>query len=157
MIEMKEMTSFFGVFDGHRNSYVSEFLQKNLVKTIITHPQYYSNRSEAIKEVLFSIDQEVCRNLEKLNLHGGSTSLFTLIGQNKMHVANIGDCKAVIIRDNEAVTLTTEHNASNEEEKRRVEERGGFVFEKKSHQHTRYLVQGTLEVTRSVGDRMYKK
>jgi len=41
--------------------------------------------------------------------------------------------------------------------KKKVEERGGFVFEKKSHQHTRYLVQGTLEVTRSVGDRMYKK
>jgi hypothetical protein len=47
---MKEKTSFFGVFDGHRNSYSSDFLQRNLAKAIVNHPSFYTKRSEAIKE-----------------------------------------------------------------------------------------------------------
>jgi len=106
---------------------------------------------------LYTLDQDICRNQEKLDIGGGSTALFAVIGENKMHIGNIGDSKAVIFRDGEALTLTTEHNANNKEERRDVESRGGWVFEKKVNEHTRYLVQGALEVTRSLGDRMYKK
>jgi len=62
-----------------------------------------------------------------------------------------------LIKDGELVNLTKEHVAKDEDEKRTVEQKGGFVFEKKLKEHKRYLVQGALEVTRSIGDRNYKK
>ncbi len=74
-----------------------------------------------------------------------------------MHVANVGDSKAVVIRGDETFALNVEHRANNEEEKSRVENRGGVVFEKKGRTTSRFLVQGALELTRSIGDISYKQ
>lgn len=49
--------------------------------------------------------------------------------------------------------MNKEHRASNEEERMRVEELGGVIIVNKS----RSLVQGSLQITRSLGDRKYKK
>ena len=74
-----------------------------------------------------------------------------------MHLANVGDSRAVLLRGGEAVCLNAEHRPNNEEEKRKVESRGGFVFEKKGQTTSRLLVQGALELTRSIGDISYKE
>lgn len=74
-----------------------------------------------------------------------------------MHVANAGDSKSVLISGNQIFNLNIEHRATNEEEKRQVESRGGVVFEKKGQTTTRFLVQGALELTRSIGDISYKQ
>jgi len=75
----------------------------------------------------------------------------------ELHLANVGDCKAVMIRNGEPVNLNIEHRANNETERKSVESRGGFVFEKKGKNTTRYMVLGSLELTRSIGDQAYKK
>jgi serine/threonine protein phosphatase PrpC len=80
-----------------------------------------------------------------------------MVGDGGMLVSNIGDSKAVVIRGEEMLDLTIEHNANNEDEKSSIEQKGGWIIEKKVNNHTKYLVQGTLEVTRSMGDRQYKK
>lgn len=71
----------------------------------------------------------------------------------KLYLANAGDSKAVLISKNEIRDITTEHRASNEAERLRVESQGGVIIVHKS----RSLVQGSLEITRSLGDRKYKK
>lgn len=70
-----------------------------------------------------------------------------------MFIANAGDSKAIIVKKDGAVDLTTEHRASNQEEQLRVENMGGFIIVHKS----RYLVQGSLQITRSIGDQKYKQ
>jgi len=65
--------------------------------------------------------------------------------------------KAIIIRNGVPVPLNIEHRANNEEERKNVENRGGFVFEKKGRTTSRFLVQGGLELTRSIGDPNYKE
>lgn len=72
-------------------------------------------------------------------------------------MANVGDSKAVVIRGGQPLTLNKEHRANNEEEKRQVENRGGTIFEKKGQTSSRFLVQGALELTRSIGDNSYKQ
>ena len=62
-----------------------------------------------------------------------------------------------MIRNGLPVPLNIEHRANNEEERKNVENRGGFVFEKKGPKAPRYLVQGALELTRSIGDPSYKE
>jgi len=107
---------------------------------------------------IYTTDQDVCRNLDKLNLTGGSTALLSIITQNKLLLANVGDSKAILIRGNQAIPINTEHTAHDEEERKAVEARGGFIFEKKTITGARrILVQGSLEVTRAIGDRNYKK
>jgi protein phosphatase 1L len=93
-----------------------------------------------------------------MEIQGGSTALFGIISQNKLYLTNVGDSKAILVRDNQAIPLTTDHTAANEEEKKTIESRGGFIFEKQlSGGIRRKLVQGALEVTRSIGDPSYKK
>lgn len=106
---------------------------------------------------LKNLDTEICQKLEQLNIHGGSTALFALIGNESMLLSNIGDSKAMIIRGEEMIDLTIEHNANNENEKSSIIKKGGWIIEKKVNNNTKYLVQGSLEVTRSFGDRLYKK
>lgn len=81
-----------------------------------------------------------------------------MVTPDTLYVANVGDSKGIIIRDREIEALNIEHLASNEEERQAVENRGGFVFEKNlPGNFTRCLVQGSLAITRSIGDKAYKK
>lgn len=61
------------------------------------------------------------------------------------------------MRNGLPVVLNIEHRANNEEERKNVENRGGVVFEKKGQKTSRFLVQGALELTRSIGDPSYKE
>lgn len=61
-----------------------------------------------------------------------------------LHVANVGDCRAVLCRGGNAVVLTTDHTPSVPSEAARVEAAGGFV--------SRGRVNGILGVSRSFGD-----
>lgn len=61
-----------------------------------------------------------------------------------LHVANVGDCRAVLCRAGEAVQLTVDHTPAVASEAARVETAGGFV--------SRGRVNGILGVTRSFGD-----
>ena len=103
------------------------------------------------------IDQEVLKSQQALNIQGGSTALCAYMSSNSLYLANAGDCKAVVIRNGLPVSLNIEHRANNEEERKNVENRGGFVFEKKGANSSRFLVQGALELTRSIGDPHYKE
>ena len=91
--------------------------------------------------------------LGSADLQGGSTALCALIRGKKLYLANAGDSKAVLIRKNEVKDITKEHRASDEEERMRVESLGGVIIVHKS----RSLVQGSLQITRSIGDKKYKK
>lgn len=61
-----------------------------------------------------------------------------------LHIANVGDCRAVLCRGGNAVAITTDHTPSVPSEAARVEAAGGFV--------SRGRVNGILGVSRSFGD-----
>lgn len=61
-----------------------------------------------------------------------------------LHVANVGDCRAVLCRGGKAVAITRDHTPTVPSEAARVEAAGGFV--------SRGRVNGILGVSRSFGD-----
>lgn len=65
-----------------------------------------------------------------------------------MHIANVGDSRAVLCRDGQAVRLTPDHSAEDPNEVKRAEDAGGFYTEDAK---LGKRVNG-LEVTRSLGD-----
>ena len=50
-----------------------------------------------------------------------------LITKDKIYVANAGDSRAVLSENKEAIPMSFDHKPENEEEKKRIEDAGGYV------------------------------
>jgi len=102
-------------------------------------------------------DQEELDNHPNVDLdsltHGytsGSTAVSALIdlNQNEIFVANVGDSRCIVSRDQTAVELSNDHKPQNPDEYQRIMKAGGFV------QNGR--VNGDLNLSRAIGDKQYK-
>ena len=70
-------------------------------------------------------------------------------GNNKIvHVANLGDTRAVLSRGGMARRVTIDHKTSNESEQARIKKEGGLILKGR--------VGGQLAITRALGDLMLK-
>ena len=70
-------------------------------------------------------------------------------GRRFLHIANVGDARAVLSYKGQPKRLTYDHKATDEKEQKRIEEAGGFVL--------RGRVLGILAVARSFGDHGLKQ
>jgi len=149
-------TGFFGIFDGHSGStcskYVAELLPKNLDKL----SQW---NEHDITRVVMDTDQDFLDSEEYKNKDDGSAGIFTIASYDEstskytLLNANIGDSRTVLAQKQSdgsylAIACTQDHKPTNEEERKRIEEAGGFV------QMSR--VDGQLALSRAFGDRMLK-
>jgi serine/threonine protein phosphatase PrpC len=85
-------------------------------------------------------------------LRSGSTSVTCVVrataeGKRMLHIANVGDSRAVLCREGQAIRLTIDHKASLPEEAKRIREAGGFIGRNKR-------VNGVLAISRALGDHM---
>ncbi|GJY65283.1 probable protein phosphatase 2C 49 [Tanacetum coccineum] len=78
----------------------------------------------------------------------GTIALIVLILGRHVIIENAGDCRAVISRKGKAIQMSNDHRPSYLQEKKRVEELGGYFEDG-------YL-NGELAVTRALGDRHMK-
>jgi len=79
---------------------------------------------------------------------GGTCCVIALLRKGRLVVSNIGDCHVVLSRAGKAEVLTSDHRASQEDEKQRIENLGGFVV----NYHGTWRVQGSLAVSRGNWD-----
>lgn len=140
-----------GVFDGHGGSSVSDYLSQNFHH--IFNSVYTSGELETIFDCI-EVTLYICdKNVEAMNIpNEGSTvvTAFFYRDSNGLHltVANCGDSRAVLSQNNTAIRLSYDHKASDENERVRIENKGGVVL--------RDRVLGIVAVSRSVGDHYYK-
>jgi serine/threonine protein phosphatase PrpC len=83
---------------------------------------------------------------EKLN--DGSTGICMVIENNRIVVANTGDCRAVMYRGGQCVVLSKDHKPTDPAEMKRIEDNGGLIIGDR--------LQGELAVSRAFGDYRYK-
>ncbi|CAM8892783.1 unnamed protein product [Rhodiola kirilowii] len=143
--------AFFGVFDGHGGAKASEFAAKNLNRNIMTalSDRCEEEMKDAIRDAYLTTDEEFL----KLGVNGGSCCVTAAFMNGNLAVSNVGDCRAVISRGGVAEALTMDHKASREDERDRIEALGGYVDECRGV----WRIQGSLAVSRGVGDRHLKK
>uniref|UniRef100_A0A7S2XEV7 PPM-type phosphatase domain-containing protein n=1 Tax=Lotharella oceanica TaxID=641309 RepID=A0A7S2XEV7_9EUKA len=147
--------SMFGVYDGHRGSRCSQYLEEHLPGVLgsLDNPTSKAQLTSA----LVQLDQKFLSNKE-MRLDG-STCVFALCQSlsgaegtkkgYKVTVCNVGDSRALIIRANgRVVPLTVDHKPDNPTESRRIIMAGGCV------KHNR--VDGQLALSRAFGDWSYK-
>jgi serine/threonine protein phosphatase PrpC len=146
--------NFLGVYDGHGGKFVSKFLSKFLpdkfVHKSITYPvspEYINTTYETLNNILFT-------KYEKEATNCGATCLVVLHYKNiqekinYMHVLNTGDSRAVLCKNNIAITLTKDHKPNWPEEKARIEKLNGKIY----YDGDDYRIKD-LSVSRAFGDK----
>ncbi|KAL8539245.1 hypothetical protein ACS0TY_001029 [Phlomoides rotata] len=142
--------AFFGVFDGHGGAGAAEFASKNLEENVMNEVSKGSEAiEEAVKEGYLTTDSDFL----KKEIRGGTCCVTALIHEGDIVVSNTGDCRAVMSRGGVAEALTVDHRPSLDEERKRIENLGGYV----DCCHGVWRVDGSLAVSRAIGDRHLKQ
>ncbi|KAK7289838.1 hypothetical protein RIF29_03808 [Crotalaria pallida] len=143
--------AFFGIFDGHGGTKASEFAARNLEKYVLEEVVRRDDIDieDAVKCGYLNTDSDFLQE----DLHGGSCCVTALIRNGNLIVSNAGDCRAVISRGGVAEALTSDHRPSREDERDRIETQGGYV----DICHGVWRIQGSLAVSRGIGDRHLKQ
>ncbi|KAL5552787.1 hypothetical protein UlMin_040188 [Ulmus minor] len=140
----KSVKRFFGVFDGHGGKKAAEFAAENLHANIVEMMKNCTEKEAAVREGYMKTDQEFL----KQGLSSGACCVTALIEDQEIVVSNLGDCRAVLSRGGVAEALTKDHRAALEDERKRIENKGGYVEICRGA----WRVHGLLAVSRSIGD-----
>jgi serine/threonine protein phosphatase PrpC len=144
--------AYFGLYDGHggRQSvdYVVKALHLSLEHLLREHPDMPV--AEALTRAYVMTDGQLRR---RNILQSGTTGVSVVIkrdprGRRVLYAANVGDSRAVVSRGGSAMRLTVDHKPNLPEERKRIEEAGGWINEKR--------VNGVLAISRALGDHMLK-
>ncbi|KAI5059983.1 hypothetical protein GOP47_0024403 [Adiantum capillus-veneris] len=140
--------AFFGVFDGHGGKHAAEFAAANLSRHVSAALQHQKDAKTCTEDALLNAYRNTDAEFLNQRLSSGACAVSVLLNEGEMVVANTGDCKVVLCRGGKAESLSTLHRASNEVERQRIEDLGGFV----DCYNGTWRLQGTLAVTRGFGD-----
>lgn len=144
---------FFGLYDGHGGRATVDFVVKALHMNLACLLKKKSANSwpELWKQTYLATDSQLRR---RNILRSGSTSVTCVLrteGSKRMlHVANVGDSRAILIRGGKGIRLTFDHKASDPEEAKRITDAGGFIGRGNR-------VNGVLAISRALGDHMLKE
>jgi len=162
--------SIFSIFDGHGGNFVSDFLEEHFSKSIRRRLLYgvptrklsivepLDDPFQAVKEAIVTevhrIDDEINRLHQRKTSRTGSTLISAILEQNRfLTVVNVGDSRAVACDfSGNAVVLSRDHKPSDESERRRIENAGGYI-----ENYGVDRVQGVLAVSRAFGDNSLKQ
>ncbi|GJP76035.1 hypothetical protein CLOP_g16227 [Closterium sp. NIES-67] len=142
--------AFFGVFDGHGGTMAARFAAGNIAGNVLKAAQQGAESAEAAMVEGF---KETDKQFLQQNLGSGAAVVTCWAAPGSLHVAHAGDCRAVLCRKGAANVLTSDHKASREDERDRIENLGGHV----DNFTGTWRVQGVLAVTRGLGDANYKE
>ncbi|XP_043689835.1 probable protein phosphatase 2C 39 [Telopea speciosissima] len=142
----------FAIFDGHSGHDVADYLQSHLFDNILKEPDFWTEPECAITRAYFVTDTTILENAVDLGRGGSTAVTVILINGQKLLVANVGDSRAVICKNGEAIQLSVDHEPS--KEKKSIEKRGGFVSNLPGDVPR---VDGQLAVARAFGDKSLKR
>jgi protein phosphatase 2C family protein 2/3 len=139
---------FVAVFDGHNGSRCSEFLKEKIVVELEQQLKNVKDLEVALKNTYLSMDRKWLDFALPEKYNDGSTGISIVIENNRIVVANTGDCRAVMYRGGQCIVLSKDHKPTDPEEMKRIEENGGQIIGDR--------LQGELAVSRAFGDYRYK-
>lgn len=116
------MQALFAVFDGHGGKNAAEFAAQNMPKFMAEEVRKLDGGDSeeiegAVKKCYLKTDEEFLKREES----GGACCVTALLQKGGLTVSNTGDCRAVLSRAGTAEALTSDHRASREDERERIE------------------------------------
>ncbi|XAR48555.1 Phosphoprotein phosphatase [Bertholletia excelsa] len=149
--EQEHELGLFAIYDGHLGDRVPAYLQKHLFANILKEEEFWTDPGRSISKAYEKTDQAILSQSSNLG-RGGSTAVTAiLINGRRLWVANVGDSRAVLSREGQAIQMTTDHEPNTE--RGSIEDKGGFVSNMPGDVAR---VNGQLAVSRAFGDKSLK-
>lgn len=141
-------SSLYGVFDGHGGHNAAEYCKLNMVTNILADENFQVDVPGALFRAFIKTDADFVEYGKRRGVVDGTTAVVVSIHDNKIHVANAGDSRAILIqRGGKVKNLSFDHKPSREDEGKRIRDLGGRVIF-----WGRWRVEGVLAVSRGIGD-----
>jgi hypothetical protein len=127
--------SYFAVFDGHGGEECSEFLKENFDKYLIENKNFPMDIKLSMTETFQKIEEDFFKLKCKEDSFedsdkSGSCALVSIIFDNKIYIANIGDSRAImsINGGTKVKQLTVDHKPDNIKEFERAIKTGSKIY-----------------------------
>lgn len=145
--------SYYAVFDGHAGPDAAQFAADNLHKNLVESSFFQSgNILDAFRHAYALTDFQYTEKSERDGIKSGCTAVTCLLeNKKKLYMAWVGDSVALLSRNAKPYFIMEPHNLERDDEKERVESMGGAVI-----YFDTWRVNGTLSVSRAIGDPEYK-
>ncbi|MDR3646283.1 MAG: PP2C family protein-serine/threonine phosphatase [Candidatus Babeliales bacterium] len=157
---------YFAVFDGHGGYRVAQYAKENLYTKFLNKLEKEVDIKTSLATIIEEFNSELPEKLgEDVAELQGSTAVVAVIQDDKITVANVGDSRAVLSRNGQAVALSVDHKPNNPREKTRIIKKAKEGVYNEYDDKTIYvclLISGTgirdkscrhvLAVSRSLGD-----
>ncbi|KAL7721327.1 Protein phosphatase 2C [Entamoeba marina] len=161
---------FFGVFDGHGGDQVALYCEEVYFDILVNTESFKKgDYKQSLIDVNIKIDEvlkteEVNNKLKSLgsgnNIYEGMfgdtiangmgcTCVVVLIVDNILYCGNAGDSRGVLLKNNNVIALSEDHKPTLQSEIDRITAAGGTIDNGR--------VNGNLNLTRTIGDLMYKQ
>ena len=151
--------AFFGVFDGHAGSKVSQYCAENLLNCIVEcfesekeeDTVSLEKAKEGIVQGFLSTDKKLKEEPQWSSGEdrSGTTAITVMLTPSHIIWGNCGDSRGLLCRNGKLCYATEDHKPYNASEKDRIEKAGGTVMMQR--------VNGSLAVSRALGDFDYKR
>ena len=143
---ISRLCTMYAVIDGHGGKLAAGHCVNYLASSISRQPTFSTDLHAAIEAGVAAVHTEFCARTDaKAAGTDGACVTLLIVRDNIATVANIGDCRAVLLGDGgRCVALTTDHKMSSNAEKARIRTEGGAVALSK--------LEGTFSFSRSIGD-----
>jgi serine/threonine protein phosphatase PrpC len=146
---------YFAVFDGHGTAdaaaYAGKFVHKNLQDAL--EARKWPSDAAAVGAACTDALVATQKAIEAENIEGGTTAIVAIVLQKQLFVANLGDCRAVLItKDGKGERASYDHKPTDPIEEKRVQDAGGVVTKTTANGVTTGRINGVLAVARSLGD-----
>lgn len=152
MLFIRSGWGFFSVLDGHGGKTIADEAAKLLLPQIIlqVEPVCHSVQESlaGLRQAFLDVDFVMRKSMKTINSGAGSTCTSVLVTPTHALLANLGDSRAMFVRNGELVFATTDHKPSDETERNRIRAAGHSV----DFVGGAYRVSNTLAVSRAFGD-----
>lgn len=141
--------AFFGVYDGHGGEKVALFTGEKLPSVLKATEAYQKgDYAQALQDAFLAMDVEITEDAELSKDPSGCAATSVIITSDKIFCGNAGDSRTVMSVGGTVKALSFDHKPTNEGEKARIVNAGGFVDMGR--------VNGNLALSRGIGDFEFK-
>jgi len=160
------LTEFYAVYDGHSGTAAVEFVKRNLPSMIRSQRDFRevepSRLHAALQDAFVHADAHLLEHLRRnaprppgeagqnggYVLSSGCVGTVVLVRGATLHVANLGDCRALLCEDGAMRELTKDHRAGEDGDPGERERLRGLGVEVSSDGY----LHGRISVSRAFGD-----
>ena len=146
----EENSGFFGLFEGHRQGWTAARAVSLHLHEILENEILAKQNLGDMRLCLESSFAKMDDMMSSVFLDRGTSATVCILREMKfLHVANVGETRAILCRGTKAIRLTQDHTRSDEKEKTRLA--NCIAYTESSRR-----IQGLIRQTRAFGDHLLK-